>query len=212
MCGVCVWGGMCVCVCVQLYRAVFSSLLYTWELFGYTLLSTHYPCFRKPLRGQEGPHSRPPPRLTVGAKQALELRQQPDGVELPQEAIVVQAVPQLDDEAADERRQLWGQDTASPRSWPGRVLRPHRSARSSPTPLGPGARNAEAMGDKGCREGAPGLLLLEVSLVLIQLLTRPWGYSWARTFWKPRTISPRCGKSPLCPQIQSSAEWKLGCS
>lgn len=40
--------------------------------------------------------------LTVGAQQALELGQQPDGVELPQEAVVVQAVPQLDDEATDE--------------------------------------------------------------------------------------------------------------
>ena len=46
--------GVCVCVCVQPHRAVFSSLLYIWELFGYTLLSMHYPRFRKPLRGPGG--------------------------------------------------------------------------------------------------------------------------------------------------------------
>lgn len=49
-----------------------------------------------------------PGRLTVGAQQALELGQQPDGVELAQEAVVMQAVPQLNDEAADEGSQLWG--------------------------------------------------------------------------------------------------------
>lgn len=50
--------------------------------------------------------------LTIGAKQALELGQQPNGVELPQEAVVMQAVPQLDDEAADESSQLWGRHEA----------------------------------------------------------------------------------------------------
>lgn len=52
--------------------------------------------------------------LTVGAQQALKLGEQPDGVELPQEAVVVQAVPQLDDEAADESSQLWGQALPHP--------------------------------------------------------------------------------------------------
>lgn len=51
--------------------------------------------------------------LTVGTQQALKLGEQPDGVELPQEAIVMQAVPQLDDEATDERSQLRGTDTCS---------------------------------------------------------------------------------------------------
>lgn len=53
------------------------------------------------------------PGLTVGAQQALKLGEQPDGVELPQEAVVMQAVPQLDDEATDERSQLRGTDTCS---------------------------------------------------------------------------------------------------
>ena len=119
----------------------------------------------------------------------------------------MKAVPQLDDEAADECRQLRGQ--TPPRLAPGPAASCTRTTLPA-APPGPGARNTEAMGDGGCREGAPGWLLLEVSLVLIQLLTQPWGYSWARTFWNPRTISPRCGKGPLCPQIQSGAEWKLG--
>lgn len=55
-----------------------------------------------------GQWSRPGWGLTVGAQQALKLGQKPDGIELPQEAVIVQAVPQLDDEAADEGRQLWG--------------------------------------------------------------------------------------------------------
>lgn len=45
-------------------------------------------------------------RVTVCAEQALELHQQADGVQLPEEAGVTEAVPQLDDEAADQRRQL----------------------------------------------------------------------------------------------------------
>lgn len=45
-------------------------------------------------------------RATVCAEQALELHQQADGVQLPEEAGVTQAVPQLDDEAANQRRQL----------------------------------------------------------------------------------------------------------
>lgn len=45
--------------------------------------------------------------LTVGTQQALKLGQKPDGVKLAQEATVVQAVPQLDDKAADECCQLW---------------------------------------------------------------------------------------------------------
>lgn len=45
-------------------------------------------------------------RVTVGAEQALELHQQADGVQLPEEADVTEAVPQLDDEAADQRCQL----------------------------------------------------------------------------------------------------------
>lgn len=45
-------------------------------------------------------------RVTVCAQQALELHQQADGVQLPEEAGVAEAVPQLDDEAADQRRQL----------------------------------------------------------------------------------------------------------
>ena len=52
--------------------------------------------------------------LTVGTQQALKLGKQPDGVELPQEAVVVQAVPQLDDEATDESSQLWGQTPPHP--------------------------------------------------------------------------------------------------
>lgn len=65
--------------------------------------------------------------LTVGAQQALKLGEQPDGVELPQEAVVVQAVPQLDDEAADESSQLWGQTLAHP---PAGTLGPSSSASS----------------------------------------------------------------------------------
>lgn len=60
--------------------------------------------------------SQEPGALTVGAQQALKLGEQPDGVELPQEAVVVQAVPQLDDEATDESGQLWGTDTSLPHS------------------------------------------------------------------------------------------------
>lgn len=55
---------------------------------------------------------RSPWSLTIGAQQALELGQQPNGVELTQEAIVMQAVPQLDDEATDESSQLWGRHEA----------------------------------------------------------------------------------------------------
>lgn len=46
--------------------------------------------------------------LTIGAQEAFKLSQQSDGIELPQEAVIVQAVPQLDDKAADEGCQLWG--------------------------------------------------------------------------------------------------------
>lgn len=61
------------------------------------------------LPGSLGPGEAWEPRgLTVGAQQALKLGEQPDGVELPQEAVVVQAVPQLDDEATDESCQLRG--------------------------------------------------------------------------------------------------------
>ena len=61
-------GGVCVCVCAQLYRAHFSPLLYISELSGYISLSMHYPCFRKPLRGPGGvPEEGPHPRLTIGA-------------------------------------------------------------------------------------------------------------------------------------------------
>lgn len=54
-----------------------------------------------------------PGGLTVGAQQALKLGEQPNGIELPQEAGIVQAGPQLDDEATDESGQLWGTDTSS---------------------------------------------------------------------------------------------------
>lgn len=108
--------------------------------------------------------------LTVGAQQALELGKQPDGVELPQEAIVMQAVPQLDDEATDERSQLWGTDTTSPRTPPGsRSLCPHCSSCCSPSsdpevgsawlwdPEGGGHREAVAMaGRQKPRSGGGG--------------------------------------------------------
>lgn len=51
-------------------------------------------------------HTHPHTQVTVGAEQALVLHQQADGVELPEEAWVTETVPQLDDEAADQRRQL----------------------------------------------------------------------------------------------------------
>lgn len=50
-------------------------------------------------------------RVTVCAEQALILHQQADGVQLPEEACVTEAVPQLDDEAADQRRQLQSKQT-----------------------------------------------------------------------------------------------------
>lgn len=46
--------------------------------------------------------------LTIGAQEAFKLGQKSNGIELPQKAIIVQAVPQLDDKAADEGCQLWG--------------------------------------------------------------------------------------------------------
>ena len=100
-----------------------------------------YLCVRKPLREMRGGHTRrlsqpQPRRLTVGAQQALKLGEQPDGVELPQEAVVVQAVPQLDDEATDERGQLQGTDTASPRAWPTPVPAPALLCLRRPLALG----------------------------------------------------------------------------
>ena len=44
--------------------------------------------------------------FTVGAEQRLKLGQQANGVELPEEAIVTETVPQLDDEATDEGSEL----------------------------------------------------------------------------------------------------------
>lgn len=44
--------------------------------------------------------------VTISAEQALILYQQPDGVQLPEESCVTQAVSQLDNEAADQRCQL----------------------------------------------------------------------------------------------------------
>lgn len=57
--------------------------------------------------------------FTVCAEQALVLHQQADGVQLPEEARVTEAVPQLDDEAADQRRQLQRKTEPSLRRWPG---------------------------------------------------------------------------------------------
>lgn len=56
--------------------------------------------------------------LTVGAQQALKLGQKADGVELPQEATIVQAVPQLDDKATDEGCQLWREQDDGVKSGP----------------------------------------------------------------------------------------------
>lgn len=75
----------------------------------------------------------------------------------------MKAVPQLDDEAADERVSC-GDRHASPLLARLRPAPPHCSACSSLDTPGPGARSVEATVDEGCREGAPGLLLLEVSL------------------------------------------------
>lgn len=43
---------------------------------------------------------------TIGAEQGLELGQQADGVELSQEAVITETVPQFDDEAADQSGEL----------------------------------------------------------------------------------------------------------
>ena len=43
---------------------------------------------------------------TVGAEQRLGLSQEADGVELPEEPVVTETVPQFDDEAADESGEL----------------------------------------------------------------------------------------------------------
>lgn len=43
---------------------------------------------------------------TVGAQQGLKLSQQADGVELPEEPVIAETVPQLDNEAADESGEL----------------------------------------------------------------------------------------------------------
>lgn len=43
---------------------------------------------------------------TVGAEQGLKLSQQANGVELSEESVVTETVPQLDDEAADESGEL----------------------------------------------------------------------------------------------------------
>ena len=137
---------MCVCLCVcvytQLHRAVFSSLIH---LGAFWIHFTQHarPALQKATEGaRRGPTGGPPPRLTIGAKQALELCQQPDGVELPQEAVVVKAVPQLDDEAADERGQLRGQTW--PRLAPGPAAPCALTARPAAAPcpqgLGPGVQ------------------------------------------------------------------------
>lgn len=43
---------------------------------------------------------------TVGAEQGLKLSKQADGVQLSQESVVTETVPQLDNEAADESGEL----------------------------------------------------------------------------------------------------------
>jgi len=43
---------------------------------------------------------------TVGAEQGLKLSQQADGVQLTEESVVTETVPQFDDEAADESGEL----------------------------------------------------------------------------------------------------------
>lgn len=90
--------------------------------------------------------------LTIGAQQALKLGEQPDGVELPQEAVVMQAVPQLDDEATDESGQLWGQTPPHPvaAALAPAPLLPHSSGGSA-GPLCRGAWGWEAPGS-----GTPG--------------------------------------------------------
>lgn len=81
-----------------------------------------------------GPREQGALHLTVGAQQALKLGEQPDGVELPQEAVVMQAVPQLDDEATDEGGQLWetcwvgaGRGQTPPHPWAVGLRRHHLS-------------------------------------------------------------------------------------
>lgn len=45
-------------------------------------------------------------KVTISAEQALILHQQADGVQLPEEAWVTEAVPQLQNEAADQSGEL----------------------------------------------------------------------------------------------------------
>lgn len=44
--------------------------------------------------------------FTISAQKAFKLCQQADGVQLPQESVIMQAVPQLDNKATNKGRQL----------------------------------------------------------------------------------------------------------
>lgn len=50
---------------------------------------------------------------TVGTEQRLEVSQQANGVQLAQEAVVPETVPQFDDKAADQSGELECTDTSS---------------------------------------------------------------------------------------------------